>query len=114
MRYDRIFDRRERPGDRFPAGRRARGSAPPPIRERQPGAMRGQSPDGPFHLYDGGFRGRGPVGRYGDAPVPYGPDHEYDFHHGDRFGSGPDFWSAERRLRRRREEDRTTLRRQRP
>ena len=43
----------------------------------------------------GGYSGPGEAGRYGNAPVPYGPDHTYDYHLGDRYGYGPDFQIGE-------------------
>lgn len=46
------------------------------------------------------YRGPGPAGRYGGAPVPYGPDHTYDFHFGDHYGYGPDYRLGEERIRR--------------
>lgn len=46
----------------------------------------------------GGYRGPGELGRYGNAPVPYGPDHTYDYHRGESFGYGPDFRIGEERI----------------
>lgn len=47
-----------------------------------------------------GYTGPGEAGRYGDAPVEYGPDHTYDYHLGDRYGYGPDYLEGDRRVRR--------------
>lgn len=53
----------------------------------------------PFPLEGRGYTGPGEAGRYGDAPVPYGPEHTYDYHLGDRYGYGPDFIRGEERIR---------------
>lgn len=98
MRYDEEFQRRPRratyestSGRRGSTSRR-RGEAgsyrPPPPSPRFPPERPGT-----------GYRGPGELGRYGNAPVPYGPDHTYDFHFGDRYGYGPDYQIGEERLR---------------
>ncbi|HEX7119671.1 MAG TPA: hypothetical protein VF212_12830 [Longimicrobiales bacterium] len=56
----------------------------------------------PFPLAGRGYSGPGELGRYGRAPVPYGPEHTYDYHLGDRFGYGPDYVTGEERIRQRR------------
>jgi hypothetical protein len=47
------------------------------------------------------YSGPGELGRYGNAPVPYGSRHTYNYHFGDRFGYGPDFYVGDDRVRRR-------------
>lgn len=60
-------------------------------RERRPRARRHPLPHE-------AYRGPGAAGRYGGAPVPYGPDHTYNFHYGDYYGYGPDFRRGEERI----------------
>jgi len=55
----------------------------------------------PFRIEGSGYRGPGELRRYGDAPVPYGPEHTYDYRMGDRYGYGPDFVRGEERIRQR-------------
>ncbi|HEX6941225.1 MAG TPA: hypothetical protein VF158_17650 [Longimicrobiales bacterium] len=55
----------------------------------------------PFPIEGRGYRGPGELRRYGRAPVPYGPEHTYDYHLGDRYGYGPDFVAGEERIRQR-------------
>ena len=100
MRYDTGYERRpgrgrysctpRRPRSAREAAPQPRSHLPPPDR-RQPFAFEGE-----------GYTGPGEAGRYGHAPVPYGPDHTYDYHLGDRYGYGPDFVRGEERIRKRR------------
>lgn len=91
MRYDRSFHLSRRRGPR--PDRPNEGPRREPL-ERFP------SWSDRFALHGPGYRGPGEAGRYGDAPVPYGPDHTYDYHLGDRYGTGPDYWVGDRRVRR--------------
>lgn len=94
--YRRPYGGRRAPSrGRFTAGR-ARANDGPERRARPRRALRERPsfpPEGP------GYSGRGELGRYGDAPVPYGPDHTYDFRFGDHYGYGPDFYEGEARVR---------------
>ena len=101
MQYDDWYARRMNParrgrmrssyrsarGDFFESGYRA--LLPRPDRRR------------PFPIEGAGYRGPGELRRYGDAPVPYGPEHTYDYRMGDRYGYGPDFVPGEERIRQR-------------
>lgn len=102
MRYDEWYER--------PPTRARRGSTDRPYRGRpdhrhepdrrvflpRPDRRR------PFPIEGRGYTGPGDARRYGDAPVPYGPEHTYDYHMGDRYGYGPDFVRGEERIRQRR------------
>ncbi len=98
MPYDTWYERRSRgrrtrrPTTPRHPGRAARRAAPPSPPDRRH----------PFPLAGRGYEGPGELGRYGRAPVPYGPDHTYDYHLGDRYGYGPDFVLGEERIRGRR------------
>ena len=97
--YDDEYREQERGRTRW--RRSAARSASPPRTER--GSGRPPPPDRrrPGRPIDEGYTGPGELGRYGNAPVPYGPDHTYDYHFGDRYGAGPDFVTGEERIRKR-------------
>lgn len=95
--YMRSHGGRGTPRKRPLAAGRGRGYDEPAPRRRPRRRHRDRPrfpPEGP------GYSGPGELGRYGDAPVPYGPDHTYDFRFGDRYGYGPDFYEGEARVRR--------------
>ncbi len=112
MRYDEWYER--------PPTRARRGSPSRPYRGRpdEDRLHRGRPDDlpeserrtflprpdrrRPFPIEGRGYTGRGEARRYGNAPVPYGPEHTYDYHMGDRYGYGPDFVRGEERIRQRR------------
>lgn len=92
MRHDSEMSR-----ERYVPSPRTEGRPDEPRRQRRGPRrrpMRRFPPTGP------GYTGPGEAGRYGHAPVPYGPEHTYDYHLGDRYGRGPDFWTGEARVRR--------------
>ena len=96
MHYDREFPRRGRSGRGPRAAARSDSSRrghfrPHPVWER---------PRPSHEVPRWRYRGPGEAGRYGDAPVEYGPEHTYDYHLGDRYGYGPDYLTGDERVRR--------------
>lgn len=113
MRYEDQFGRGYERG--LPRGGASPQGSRYQLREEErpprPGPRRRHRHHRPWHLHGPGYAGPGELGRYGNAPVPYGPDHTYDFHLGDRYGYGPDFRLGEERVRRRLEALRRSRRR---
>lgn len=101
VRDRRPFHDRRQYGDR--RRDRDRRHWPVPHRPAHPGAQRVEygRPRPHFETPPSGawYTGPGESYRYGEAPVAYGRDHTYDYHLGDRFGYGPDFYQGEARIR---------------